>query len=150
MSHCKPGCTLCTWDGAVTGLGQNPKMLFADVALVSKIKTRRMAGSCAISNRDSQVIISEPGEVIVRKSALDFVSKKNLRAINGLGNRSISQAGVGVARRGSARARQGQRLRGEPGPRPGAGSEGQRPLSCSRPRSRGTLKTLVRRVEKGS
>jgi TP901 family phage tail tape measure protein len=62
-----------------------------------EIKARRMAGGGAISNRDSQLILGEPGEVVMRKSAVDFVGKKNLLAINALGNRSISQAGAAVA-----------------------------------------------------
>lgn len=59
-----------------------------------EIKARRMAGGGGVMNRDSVHILAEPGEVMMRKSAVQMVGKQNLLNINALGNRSLSQAGA--------------------------------------------------------
>jgi TP901 family phage tail tape measure protein len=66
-------------------------------------EVRRMAqgGEVGAMNRDSVPILAEPGEVMMNKTAVDFIGKSNLLSMNTMGNRRIS--GVSSAARQAKR-----------------------------------------------
>jgi len=51
------------------------------------------AGGGAASNRDSQMIMAQPGEYMVRKTAVDAVGRDTLDQINNLGPNKVSKPG---------------------------------------------------------
>lgn len=77
-----------------TGFGGGNTMSAPQVSVAhgGEIPAKRMAtGGDAAPNRDSVHILAQPGEVMMRKSAVDFIGKDNLLAMNAMGNRRVSQ-----------------------------------------------------------
>lgn len=52
----------------------------------------RAATGKAVVGRDSKLILAEPGEAILRKSAVDVIGREGFEEINSLGNRTISKS----------------------------------------------------------
>lgn len=57
---------------------------------------RRALGGGGQYGRDSVNILAEPGEVVMRKSAVDFIGRDSLLAMNALGNRKLGAAGAKI------------------------------------------------------
>lgn len=55
-------------------------------------KPMKRGGPVGIANRDSVPILGEPGEFMLRKSAVDMIGIDNLNRINALGNKKISES----------------------------------------------------------
>lgn len=53
---------------------------------------RRALGGGGQYGRDSVNILAEPGEVVMRKSAVDFLGRDNLLSMNAMGNRKLAGA----------------------------------------------------------
>lgn len=54
----------------------------------------RAATGRAVVGRDSKLILAEPGEAILRKSAVDLIGREGFEELNALGNRTVSRSGV--------------------------------------------------------
>jgi TP901 family phage tail tape measure protein len=94
--------------GFVGGIGKGvPQSMIGLGGFGSGMKqggeVRRMAqgGEVGAMNRDSVPILAEPGEVMMNKTAVDFIGKSNLLSMNTMGNRRIS--GVSSAARQAKR-----------------------------------------------
>lgn len=57
-----------------------------------EVKRRALGGGTY--GRDSVNILAEPGEITMRKSAVDFIGRDTLLSLNALGNRRLSAAGA--------------------------------------------------------
>lgn len=77
--------------------GSTPRM-YIPMKGGGEVPDKRMTTGGPVMNRDSVRILAEPGEVMMRKSAVDFIGKDNLLRLNALGNRRISESGAAVAR----------------------------------------------------
>jgi hypothetical protein len=54
---------------------------------------RRMIGGGGNPNRDSMLAFVQPGEFLMRQSAVNFIGEDRLAALNAMGNRRISSSG---------------------------------------------------------
>ena len=57
----------------------------------------RFASGGPVPNRDSVPALLTPGEVVMRKSAVDMVGRDNLLSINNMGNRRRSEGNMRAA-----------------------------------------------------